>query len=199
MKSPSDSKLYSTPTSQAYNHLLRISLLALAIFCLTAGARATIIDDLFTWALKQPPTNTVSVTFAMAGNEITRNNLVSYAVGTLYYQPARLARGTFLPASFSSSGVTQYFSDRRYNFPAGSLDSAPFNPANTDPLTVTIGKQYLFATTYSVNLTSPKWGFNYTFTPNYDGTTKILYGTMGNTFLTISLGNQESVAPVRIP
>jgi hypothetical protein len=196
MKSPYDSKLYSTRTSQAYNLLLRLSLFALALLCLTADARASIIDDLFTWALKQPATNSVFVTFAMTGNEITRNNLVSYSVGTLSYHPARISRGIFLPASFSSgpNGVTQYFSDRRYNFPVGSLDSAPFAPDNTDPLTVTISKD-LFATNYSINLTSSKWGFNFTFEPSYDGTTKILYGTMGNTFLTISLGNQESFPP----
>src|SRR5208283_5791667 len=104
-------------------------------------------------------------------------------------------KGLFVvPASFSSSanGITQYFSDRQFNFPAGSLDRAPFDPANTDPLTITISPVTMGATIYSINLTSSKWGFDFSFTPSSDGSTKVLYGTMGNTFLTVSLSGKVS-------
>jgi hypothetical protein len=87
------------------------------------------------------------VTFAMTGNEVSRNN-VGYSVGTLYYAPGKVvARGLFVPPSFSSdpNGVTQYWSDRIYNLPVGSLDIAPFNPANIDPLTVTRGSHCLLS------------------------------------------------------
>lgn len=182
---------------QVYNHLLRIWIFAMAILCLTADARASIIDNLFAWALQQPSTNETAVKFAMTGNEVTRNNLVSYSVGWLVYYPARISGGIFQPASFSSeqNGITQYFSDRTYSLPVGSLGTgAPFNSASTDPLTVTIGKG-VGAVNYSITLTSSKWGFNFSFVPSFDKTTNILYGTMGNQFLTVSLGGQTSLAP----
>jgi hypothetical protein len=182
---------------RAYNHLLKLWLFAMVIICTTANVRASIIDDLFTWALQQPVTNQTSIKFVMTSNEITRNNLVSYSVGRLIYYPAHVSGGRLLPASFASesNSITQYFSDRTYPVTNGSLGvGGPFNAASTDPLTVSIGKA-VGAANYSITLTSSKWGFTFSFVPIVETTTKILYGTMGNGFFTVSLGGQASSGP----
>jgi hypothetical protein len=183
-------------------HLTKMCcVVALTILCFTPNLKATILDDLFQWAAQQPSINTTTVQFAMTGNEITRNGLVSYAVGTLRYYPPHFNGIRFLPASFASSvnGITQYFSDRRFSLTPGSFINYPFNPSNTDPLTITISPLAIGVPTYSIDVSSSKWGFNDRFVPNFDVTTKILYGSVGgNTFLTISLCNQSSQRPIVI-
>jgi hypothetical protein len=174
---------------------------ALTILCFTPNVKATILDDLFQWAAQQPSINTTTVQFAMAGNEITRNGLVSYSVGTLRYYPPHFNGIQFLPASFASSlnGITQYFSDRRFTLTPGSFINYPFNPNNTDPLTITISPLAIGVPIYSIDLKSSKWGFDDRFVPSFDVTTKILYGSVGgNTFLTVSLCNQNSQRPIVI-
>jgi hypothetical protein len=177
-------------------HLLKVwCLAAITMLSFTLTGRATILDDLFRWAAQQPSTNVTTVQVAMTGNEITRNKLVSYAVGTLYYHPAHvLGGGLFIPASFSSeeNGITQYFSDRRFNCKPDQFINYPFDPSNTDPLTIAVSFTFVPPTPYAINLSSSKWGFNFRFIPGFDANTKILYGTMGPTFLTVSLYNQRS-------
>jgi hypothetical protein len=154
---------------------------------------ANILDDLFQWAAQQPAGNETSVRIAITTNEITRNNLVSYGEGTLNYQPGRASGMLFLPAHFASAhdGVTQYFSDRRHVDP-GSFGGPPFDPANTDPLTISI-TWTLFSATYSINLSSSKWGFTESFKPSFDLGSTVIYGTVGGGFVTISLCNRSSM------
>lgn len=179
------------------NHLFKIScLIAASMLSFTLTVQATILDDLFQWAAQQPPSNVTTVQFAMTGNEITRNGLVSYAVGTLTYYPGGWNGHVFLPARFASTtnGIKQYFSDRTYNCNPLSFTTYPFNPNNTDPLTVTVSRA-VFGAIYSVDLASSKWGFNFQFRPSVDANTNILYGSMGPTFLTVSLYNRHSAPP----
>jgi hypothetical protein len=190
----------SIQLSQRYNrYLLSICVAALALLCVTSNLRANILDDLFSWAVQQPPSNSKTIKYVMTSSELTRNNLVSYSEGTLYYNPASSSGGIFHPASFASSknGITQYFSDRRFNFPVGSLNSAPFDPANTDPLTITISKG-VNAVNYSIDLISSKWGFTLSFVPSFNVNTNILYGVIGNGFFTVSLGDKLSEPPLII-
>ena len=131
-----------------------------------------------------------------------RNNAKRfYSVGTLRYYPPHFNGIQFLPASFASSlnGITQYFSDRRFTLTPGSFINYPFNPNNTDPLTITISPLAIGVPIYSIDLKSSKWGFDDRFVPSFDVTTKILYGSVGgNTFLTVSLCNQNSQRPIVI-
>ena len=144
---------------------------------------ANLLDDLFQWAAQQPAGNITHVNLAMTGNEIGRNNLVSYAEGTLSYTPAHHVGMFFLPATFHSAanGITQYFSDRRI------APVAPFDPDSTDPLTITITYSPPITPVYALTVHSSKWGFDFTVNPIFDPATEIIYATNGLTFLTFSL------------
>jgi len=150
-----------------------------------------IIDDLFQWAAQQPTDNITTVRIAITTNEITRNNLVSYAEGPLTYHPGHSGGMFFVPPSFASAidGVTQYFSDRRYS--SGSFSTAPFDAANTDPLTVSISRP-IIATGYTITFKSSKWGFTESLAPNFDATSSIIYGGVGGSLITVSLCNKSS-------
>lgn len=150
-----------------------------------------IIDDLFQWAAQQPAGNITTVRIAITTNEITRNNLVSYAEGSLTYHPGRSVGMFFSPPSFASAhdGVTQYFSDRRYG--SGSFATSPFDAANTDPLTVSITRA-IIATGYTITFKSSKWGFTESFTPSFDAASSVIYGSVGGGLVTVSLCNRNS-------
>jgi hypothetical protein len=154
-----------------------------------------LLDDLFQWAAQQPAGNIVAVKLAIATNEITRNNLVSYAEGTLFYHPPHHAGIFTFPANFSSEpdGITQYFSDRRFG---GGLVTHPFDPNNTDPLTVTINAPFI-PPQYTVVVHSSKWNFQFTLTPSFDAATEIIYAANGPTFLALSLCDRNSQPPPR--
>jgi hypothetical protein len=96
-------------------------------------------------------------------------------------------------------GITEYFSDRPFscNSDPHSFTGSPFNPNNTDPLTITIYPTFVFPNHYVITLRSSKSGFNSYFVPSFDANTKILYGTIGPTFFTVSLYNQSSQPPVQ--
>jgi hypothetical protein len=155
---------------------------------------ANLLDDLFQWAASQPAQNTTSVRFAMATNELTRNNLVSYAEGTLFYHPPSFVGLFRLPADFRSqaNGVTQYFSDRRFAPGGSGFPTAPFDPNNTDPLDVTITAPGPLPSNYTITLHSSKWNFQYTVNPTFDPSTEIIIATTGPTLLTVSLCNRQS-------
>jgi hypothetical protein len=178
-------------------NLLKIyCVVALAVICFTPNMQANILDDIFQSAaqLKQlKPTSHITIQFAMTQNEITRKNLVAYSVGQLVYYPLKFSRPVFIPATFASDAGTikQYFSDREYALPPGTNVNNPFDPRNTDPLTVSISRDFLYPN-YSITLHSPKWGFNASFTPSFDASTNILYFSWGNTFFTVSLGNPQA-------
>lgn len=156
---------------------------------------ANVLDDLFQWAAQQPADNITSIRLAMTGNELTRNNLVSYAEGTLFYHPAPSRGFLLFPANFSSetNGITQYFSDRRFA-PDGDFLTAPFDPHNTDPLDITIFAPR-FSPQYAGTVHSSKWDFEFTVNLSSDPATGIIYATTGPTFLTISLCNRISEPP----
>jgi hypothetical protein len=202
MNSTNASNMNSTSVSQRMREKLlnMCGVAVLTILCFTPNLKANVIDDLFQWAAQQQPGQQPGskkmIKFAMASNEVTRNNLVGYSVGWLTYYPPHVSGRLFVPATFASApndNVTQYFSDRFFAQPPGGFAANPFDPTNTDPLRVTIGRA-LFSPNYSINLQSPKWGFNYSFTPSYDVSTNIITGTWGNVFLTVSLGDNRLVA-----
>jgi hypothetical protein len=158
-----------------------------------------LLDDLFQWAAQQPARNTTTVDLAMTGNQITgnditQNNLVTYGVGTLYYDPPHQAGGIFhFPAYFASQtdGITQYFSNRKFGGgPLGGTN--PFNPDDTDPLDITIGRS-LFSSNYDLTAHSSKYDTQFTVGLNFDTATEIIYATSGPTFFTVSLCGRNSV------
>jgi hypothetical protein len=148
-----------------------------------------LLDDLFQWAAQEPAGNTVTVKLAIATNEITRDNLVSYAEGTLTYHPPRHAGILTLPANFASDpdGITQYFSDRRFGSP---LPTNPFDPGKTDPLDVTI----VAIPQYTATFHSSRWNFEFTVTLTFDAATEIIFAANGPTFLVLSLCSRNSVS-----
>jgi hypothetical protein len=181
--------------NRSREHLPKICcLVAITLLSLPLSVRGSILDDLFKWAAQQPSQNITTIQFHMTSNEITRNGLISYSESILRYYPAHFNGFFFVPASFSSNtnGITQYFSDRRFNCVPNEFVNFPFGPNNTDPLTISISPVVLGAPTYAIDVNSSKWGFNYRWTPSFDANTKILYGTNGNDFLTVSLYDQSS-------
>jgi hypothetical protein len=157
---------------------------------------ANIIDDLFQWAAQQPAGNIITVNIAITTNEITRNNLATYAEGSLTYHPWSSVGWYIHPPRFESpnDGVTQYFSDRRYTPHAGPSQKAPFDAMNTDPLTVSITRP-MGATVYTITFKSSKWGFTESFTPSFDAASSVIYGSVGGGLVTISLCNRVSQPP----
>jgi hypothetical protein len=156
-----------------------------------------LLDDVFSWAAQQPATNITTVRLAIASNEITRNNLVSYAEGTLFYRPPHHVGIFWTSAQFASeaNGITQYFSDRRFAPGGGGFATAPFDPNNTDPLDVTIVAPGFLSTQYSITVHSSKWNFQFTFDPSFDAATEVIYGAVGPTFFTLSLCERNSQPP----
>jgi len=149
---------------------------------------ADVLSDLFHWAGTQPANATVVVEIDIAGNDMSRNNLVSYAHGELKYHRGSGAR----PATFASDPdtVTQYFSDRRF----GTRD--PFDPSQTDPLTVTITPLTVIrpgSSPYSITLHSSKWRTTDTISPKFDDATGIIFGHIHKAFITISLCNRQVI------
>jgi len=159
---------------------------------------ANLLDDLFGWAIRQPAENTISVWLGLATNEITRDNLVSYAEGLLFYRPAHRAGIRRLAPRFASEpdGITQYFSNRKY---ITGFSGAPFSSeaGQSDPLEVTIAATGVFTGRYSITLHSTKWNLRFSFRPRFDDATNVIYGAVGHTFVTISLCNRTSQPPSR--
>ena len=153
---------------------------------------ANLLDDLFGWAIEQPSENTISVQLALATNELTRDNLVSYAEVSLYYRPAYRAGVRWVAPRFASelNGITQYFSNRRYKT---GFAGAPFSAeeGQSDPLDVTIAASGVFSGRYSIILHSAKWNFRFTFRPRFDDATNIIYGAVGSTSVTISFASGD--------
>lgn len=161
---------------------------------------ANLLDDLFGWAIAQPAENTISVQLALATNEITRDNLVSYAEGPLFYRPAHRAGVRRAAPRFASeaNGITQYFSNRKYK---SGFAGAPFSSEDdqSDPLDVTIAASGVFSGRYRIVLNSTKWNFSFAFRPRFDAASDVIYGAVGHTFVTISLCNRRSQPSPRQP
>jgi hypothetical protein len=90
-------------------------LVAIATLSFTLTVRATILDDLFQWAAQHPSTNVTTVQFAMTGNQISNNGLVTYSGGsyagsggTLYYQSGACNWSSIRPTSFFIGGRRYY-------------------------------------------------------------------------------------------
>jgi len=154
---------------------------------------ANILDDLFGWAAQQPAYHTTQVSLAMTSIEITRNNLVSYADGFLKYHPGHSVGMIFIPASFASDAnqITQYFSDRRFSLTPQGLVQYPFDPNQTDPLTISI-RRSIIGGNYTIVIQSSKWNFSETFAPQFDAHTNVIYGSVGNGLVSIALCNRSS-------
>jgi hypothetical protein len=174
----------------------------LTILCLMLNVQATVLDDLFQWAAKQPPGNSVGVKFAMTGSQLAGKNNVIYAEGSLSYFPGHFGQfGAFIPPYFSSgqNNITEYFSNRRFTLGSGiQLLDYPFNPQDTDPLTVIISPVVTGSATYAISVGSSKWG-DFQFTPSVNVGTNIIYGASGQTFYTVILYDQDSQTPQRPP
>jgi hypothetical protein len=155
-------------------------------------AAPNIIDRLFHWAAEQPGSNSNSVQIAITSNQISPTNIVSYARGSLFYDPGYSVETLHCSPSFASgmNGVTQYFSDRLYN------TKAPFNAQDTDSLTVYISRQGIAATGYSITIKSARYGLSECFAPTFDEGSNVISGTIaeGSVFLTVSLYNPVSHA-----
>jgi hypothetical protein len=152
------------------------------------------LDDLFQWAVQQPQGATVSVNLEMTSDSVsssgTDGNLVSYGEGTLTYNRSHVTGRWYLFPYFSSgpSGITQYFSDRRPAEQFG-VGGPPFDPNNTDPLSVTI------SAVGTITVHSSKYNHEFTLQPSLDSATNIIYATNGPNFFTLSLCNRQSVTP----
>src|SRR5262249_33541854 len=144
----------------------------------------------------QPSDNITRVRVAMATNEVTRSNLVSYADGDLIYHPGKSAGPLFLPPYFASDqdSIIQYFSDRRYQ-KEGGFDTCTFDCSNTDPINITINRPFVVTEAYTITLKSTKWGFELGFEPSFDSATGIVYGSLGSSFITLSFCNRRSERP----
>jgi len=182
---------------------------------------APLLSDLFQWGQAQPGSNVSTVGVTLASNQATFHGqprtLVSYAEATLKYYPSRFIGFRRFPASFSSAGSSsytgkQYFSDRtwflddsnvfdgsQFNGPFIFHDNYPFAPKDqygnqaTDPLNIAINWRLA---TYRVTVSSPKWGFSYSFVPECKA--NVMYGVGdGETLVTLSLGTRGSYAPPR--
>jgi hypothetical protein len=200
MKFTPENKTTSNQISRgSREHLLKTCCFAtLTILCLVSTVRATVLDDLFQWAAKQPVQNDVWVHFAMTGSQLDGKNNVVYGEGYLYYVPGHLAPlGSFIPPYFSSgqNNITEYFSNRRFTLGSGlQLINYPFNPKDTDPLTVIISPVATGSATYAIDVDSSKWG-DLQFTPSVNVGTNIIYGASGHTFYTVILYDQDSERP----
>jgi hypothetical protein len=157
-----------------------------------------LLDDLFQWAAQQQTGNITSISLAMTSNQIdagpTVHNLVSYSEGPLYYNPANHQGVFFIAANFASNpdGITQYFNNRRPKG-GGFEPGPPFDPEQTDQLDFTINAPLFFSDPYSITIHSSKYGFRFTFNPNFDSATQIITTVNGLVFITISLCDPTSV------
>jgi hypothetical protein len=174
---------------------------ALAAMTAVGSARAynTTLDDLFNWARQQPQHNDVSVDFVMTTDDLTANRTVShvtYIEGTFVYSPTSVAQGYYKSDSFNKS-APQYFSDRRYYHyspsPLGLPDADyPFNHEFTEPIAITINPPFI-SPDYSVVVHLLKSGSSFSFKPNVDLLTGVLYGSVGQSrFITIAFGYRGS-------
>jgi hypothetical protein len=180
-----------------------LCLIGATMLSFTLSVRATILDDLFQWAAQQPSTNVTTVQLAMTSNEITNTGRVTYAGdgptpgldGTLYYYPPVFNGYYMLPARFSSAnGIKLYWSTRGYDCNS-QFASYPFGWNNTEPITITVSPLAFGDPIYSITLNSTDSSFTFRFVASFDANTKILYGTSGNKFLTVSLYNRDSRPP----
>jgi hypothetical protein len=161
---------------------------------------ANILDDLFHWAAQQPASNETQVDIALTSVEVSRKNLVTYSEGSLKYHPPHSAGMLRLPAYFGSdpNQIKQYVSDRRSRdrsdtpaTPAGD----PFDPNNTDPLTVSIFRP-IVSGNYTITIKSTKWNWEESFTPIFDAATNVLYGNLYTGLLLVALcGQRTQVLP----
>ena len=166
---------------------------------------SNLLDDLFSWAAQQTKGSMVTVGFTMTTNETT-DNVVTYSNGQLTYQPGSTVSGgrdhepRRLPAKFASApnGIQQYFSNRYWEQTNSLLDENPFDPNDTNALTVSIVEQVdTIDGAYAINISTA--GATYTVTPDFDTATGVIYGELGdaaNNFISISLCNKVSVPAV---
>ncbi|MBT2667298.1 hypothetical protein J7J00_17605 [Bacillus sp. ISL-4] len=152
-----------------------------------------ILDDLFQWASEQPEDHLCSVDIAIATNDMSRNNLVSYAEGTIHFDLGSISKWVSLQPRFKSyqNGIKQYFSDRRRG-------DCPFDCNETEPLDVLIVPRFSVNNiNYIVTMKSSKWNFEFSFEPSFDVESDILYGVFNKTFITISFCNKRSEPPIK--
>jgi hypothetical protein len=188
-------------------HMCFIAALAAMFLTAVGSARAynTTLDDLFNWAAHQPQHNDVTVKFFMTTDDLTANGTVShvtYIEGTFVYSPTSGAQGYYKSDSFGSwagkgaknTSAQQYFSDRRYYHysPTGSPDADyPFNHEFTEPIAITINRPFI-SPDYSVVVHLLKSGSSFSFKPNVDLLTGVVYGSVWRRFITIAFGDRGS-------
>jgi hypothetical protein len=160
---------------------------------------ANLLDELFTWAAKQPPGNSVSVKIAMTSSTLgvstppsTGDPQVTVSEGLLQYHPQV---ESFHPVTFASpaAGTTQLFSKNGFS-------SAP---NDTDQLMITISALSPYPA-YTVSIRALKAGWSFISTPIVDPTTSIVFVPVpmellppsllmpAPTFFTIALGDRLS-------
>jgi hypothetical protein len=148
----------------------------------------SVLDDIFSQAPQLPVRAIVDL--AMATNELSNGNRVTYAEGLLYYSPESFkhvgAPFLWLPASFSSQqgGIRRYYSDRTSG---GFGGSQPFDANDTDQLTVAI--LALQGGNYRIAVHSMSDNLTFSFAPSIDSSTGVVLGSNGSIFITISLCN----------
>ena len=156
-----------------------------------------VLETLFQWASQQPADNTTTVQFAMATNELTRNNLVTYTEGLLRYQPASSSGLFWFPPVFKSiTSIPEYFSNRTYSLPGELLSAKPFNANNTDPIDVEIRAPWLFDANYQIFISSTKFSnANFNFGATFDSTTGVILGSHNSSLITKSVCQCSSSTP----
>lgn len=160
-----------------------------------------ILDTLFHDAAQVASNKEVTVNIAIVASHlgVTLPN-VTYAEGILYYHPAHvngmfLLKGTF--ASKRGSELKQYFNYQRGSGSPLPGSGPPFDPAHTDPVSVTITQPAAISSgSYSMTVHFPKVNTTYTIdTLKSDDDSEVLYGSFGASFVTVILSQKVSVSP----
>jgi hypothetical protein len=157
-------------------NLSMTALLGVAIAGLYAAPRATaqscdaMLIDLSNWSQTQPGG---SIGFSMATNRAD-GLYVGYAAGNLFYHPQFTTGWVWFPARLQGE-TTEYFSDRQFFYPPGSLNSAPFDPTRTGQTGISITIPGVVPSS-NVTITMP-WGGSYSFAPSCQN--GVMYGFSG--------------------
>ncbi|MBJ8078865.1 hypothetical protein JDS92_26490 [Bacillus cereus group sp. N12] len=138
-----------------------------------------ILEELFQWGSKHQD-NQCLVDIVITTNDVSKNNLVSYAEGTIQFYPFKRFALDLEPARFSAIEIKQYFSDRRQGI-------CPFNCEKIGSLDISITEQ-LF--NYDIYITSNNEEFRLK-EASFDVASGIVYGTANKTFITISFCNRR--------
>jgi hypothetical protein len=155
--------------------------------CSITGVLAQYAD----WVNLTPTGGTNVVRVSLTSNQ--NNRLVSYAEGILEKTSGPFPNGPNNPNAPQGVGLggtlKQYFSDRKYTFPAGhgslSLDPHPFSPQHTDQLYLG-----LYTSTGRITLRLVSWGDTDLILTGVECAGGVLYGftnTNPSTMFVISL------------